>query len=207
MAKRPHSARLKLASTGAVGQIRIIGGQWRGRKLSVINSQGLRPTTDRIRETLFNWLAPVIAGARCLDCFAGSGSLALEALSRYAEYATLLEAERSVAAQLEKNVQQLQANAQVIHTNALNWLAQPGQPFDVVFLDPPFRQGLLAESVALLEQQGWLASSAWIYVETEAEGVTPHVPVDWQLHREKIAGQVAYRLYHRVQKERIDYAD
>ncbi|WP_304166969.1 16S rRNA (guanine(966)-N(2))-methyltransferase, partial [Lonsdalea britannica] len=180
------------------GQIRIIGGQWRGRKLPVPHSPGLRPTTDRVRETLFNWLAPVIQQARCLDCFAGSGALALEALSRYAAHATLLEAERGIARQLSQNLSLLRAeNASVIHTDALQWLAQPGEAFDVVFLDPPFRQGLLNNTVNLLETQGWLADDAWIYIETEAENRTLNLPANWQLHREKVAGQVAYRLYAR----------
>ncbi|PVZ86397.1 16S rRNA (guanine(966)-N(2))-methyltransferase RsmD [Serratia sp. S1B] len=199
MRKTPHS--------NSAGQIRIIGGQWRGRKLPVPNSEGLRPTTDRVRETLFNWLAPVIQGARCLDCFAGSGALGLEALSRYATSATLLEYQRPVAQQLEKNLALLNGNGSVINTNALSWLAGSGQPFDVVFLDPPFRQGLLAETMKLLEQHGWLADEAWIYVEAEAESAATEVPVTWTLHREKVAGQVAYRLYIRSIEEKTEHAD
>lgn len=197
MAKTSPRGAVKKTSVAPAGQIRIIAGQWRGRKLPVPESEGLRPTTDRVRETLFNWLAPVIRGAHCLDCFAGSGALGLEALSRYAESATLLEFQRPVAQQLEKNLALLQGNGRVIHTNALQWLAGAGQPFDVVFLDPPFRQGLLTETITLLEQQGWLADNAWIYVEAEAESSATDVPVTWALHREKIAGQVAYRLYCR----------
>lgn len=197
--KTPHSS--------SAGQIRIIGGQWRGRKLPVPNSEGLRPTTDRVRETLFNWLAPVIQGARCLDCFAGSGALGLEALSRYAESATLLEYQRPVAQQLEKNLALLNGNGSVINTNALTWLEGKGSPFDVVFLDPPFRQGLLTETMTLLEQQGWLADEAWIYVEAEAESAATEVPVTWKLHREKVAGQVAYRLYTRSVEEKTEHAD
>lgn len=202
MAKRPlakqSTTAVKQTPQQSAGQIRIIGGKWRGRKLPVPVSPGLRPTTDRVRETLFNWLAPMIQGARCLDCFAGSGALGLEALSRYAGEAILLEADRHVAKQLSSNLTLLSAdNGQVVHTNSLQWLAQPGQPFDLVFLDPPFRQGLLAETVNLLEQFNWLTPDAWIYVEAEAESAAADVPVSWQLHREKIAGQVAYRLYIR----------
>ncbi len=190
MAKKPN--------TPATGQIRLIGGQWRGRKLPVPNSPGLRPTTDRVRETLFNWLAPVIRGAHCLDCFAGSGALGLEALSRYAASATLLEFERPVAQQLEKNLALLNASdAKVFNANTLNWLAKKGTPFDVVFVDPPFRKGILQETLALLEQQGWLADEAWIYVEAEVEHGAIPVPASWRLHREKVAGQVAYRLFYR----------
>lgn len=193
-------------NSGAAGQIRIIGGQWRGRKLPVPDSAGLRPTTDRVRETLFNWLAPDIQEARCLDCFAGSGALGLEALSRYAASATLLEMERAVAQQLSQNVQTLRATqAKVVQTNTLQWLSQTGEPFDVVFVDPPFRKGLLQETLALLEQNGWLADNALIYVESEVENGTPGAPANWDLYREKIAGQVAYRLYQR-QQERDDVA-
>ncbi len=181
------------------GQIRIIGGKWRNRKLPVPVSPGLRPTTDRIRETLFNWLMPVIHDARCLDCFAGSGALGLEALSRHAAQATLLELEQSIARQLMNNLTALQArNGQVINTNTLTWLTQPGQPFDIVFLDPPFHKGLLAETAHLLEQQGWLAPDAQIYMEAEAKNPMAQVPDSWRLYREKITGQVIYRLYVRT---------
>lgn len=188
--------------TGGAGQIRIIGGQWRGRKLAVPDSAGLRPTTDRVRETLFNWLAPFLHQARCLDCFAGSGALGLEALSRHAASVTLLELERTVTQQLEKNLQTLRTtDARVINTSTLNWLASAGEPYDIVFVDPPFRQGLLTQTLALLEQNGWLAADALIYVESEVEQGAPEVPASWLLHREKIAGQVASRLYHRQQEK------
>lgn len=203
MAKRSIAKQtlLKQSPAQSAGQIRIIGGKWRGRKLPVPNSPGLRPTTDRVRETLFNWLAPMIQGVRCLDCFAGSGALGLEALSRYAGEAVLLEADRHVANQLSSNLTLLKAeNGLVVNTNSLQWLAQPGQPFNLVFLDPPFRQGLLAETIHLLEKFNWLAADAWIYIEAEAESTAADVPANWLLHREKIAGQVAYRLYIRNQQ-------
>ncbi|WP_159567031.1 16S rRNA (guanine(966)-N(2))-methyltransferase [Budvicia diplopodorum] len=184
------------------GQIRIIGGLWRGRKLPVPDSPGLRPTTDRVRETLFNWIAPVLHEARCLDCFAGSGALGFEALSRYAAKAVLVESEKLIAQQLQKNLAQLNSDkGQIVNANALNWLAQAGTPFDVVFLDPPFRCNLLPETFRLLEQQGWLADEAWIYVETEIEHSAINTPLSWHLHREKTAGQVSYRLYHRQIKK------
>ncbi|WP_426346697.1 16S rRNA (guanine(966)-N(2))-methyltransferase [Cronobacter universalis] len=189
---------MKKPTSSGSGQIRIIGGQWRGRKLPVPDSPGLRPTTDRVRETLFNWLAPYLVGARCLDCFAGSGALGLEALSRYAADATLLEMERSVAQQLQKNLATLKSSAaKVVNTNTLNFLSQNGEPHDIVFVDPPFRKGLLEETLNLLETRGWLAPQALIYVESEVENGLPPVPASWQLHREKVAGQVAYRLYLR----------
>ncbi|RPH29120.1 16S rRNA (guanine(966)-N(2))-methyltransferase [Buttiauxella warmboldiae] len=187
----------KPQSTGS-GQIRIIGGQWRGRKLPVPDSPGLRPTTDRVRETLFNWLAPSMVDATVLDCFAGSGALGLEALSRYAARATLLEMDRNVSQQLQKNLLTLKAaNGKVVNSNTLHFLAQPGEPHTIVFVDPPFRKGLLDETLALLESNGWLADDALIYVESEVENGMPAVPASWSLHREKVAGQVAYRLFSR----------
>ena len=189
---------MKKPTRAATGQIRIIGGQWRGRKLPVPDSPGLRPTTDRVRETLFNWLAPSMVDAHCLDCFAGSGALGLEALSRYAASATLLEMERSVAQQLQQNLATLKAvNAKVVNTNTLTFLANPGTPHTIAFIDPPFRKGMLEETVRLLENNGWLADDALVYIESEVENGLPPVPAHWQLHREKVAGQVAYRLYHR----------
>lgn len=189
---------MKKPNRAASGQIRIIGGQWRGRKLPVPDSPGLRPTTDRVRETLFNWLAPSLVDAHCLDCFAGSGALGLEALSRYAASATLLEMERSVAQQLQQNLATLKAvNGKVVNTNTLTYLAGQGAPHNIAFIDPPFRKGMLEETVRLLENNGWLADDALIYIESEVENGLPPVPAHWLLHREKVAGQVAYRLYHR----------
>lgn len=189
---------MKKPQSSGSGQIRIIGGQWRGRKLPVPDSPGLRPTTDRVRETLFNWLAPSMVDAHCLDCFAGSGALGLEALSRYAASATLIEMDRTVAQQLQKNLAALKAsNGKVLHANTLNVLAQPGTQHNIVFVDPPFRKGLLDETLSLLEKNGWLTQNALIYVESEVENGLPVVPASWSLHREKVAGQVAYRLFSR----------
>lgn len=187
-------------SAGKIGQIRIIGGQWRGRKLSVLDSEGLRPTTDRVRETLFNWLAPWLPQANCLDCYAGSGALGIEALSRYAAQVTLIEKETQVARQLQKNIQALNSPQLILHrADTLQYLAQsqPVTPFNIVFIDPPFRRGLLDQTIQLLESQQWLAEDAVIYTESEVEQGTPIVPTNWTLHKEKIAGQVCYRLYHR----------
>jgi len=187
-------------STGKIGQIRIIGGQWRGRKLSVLNSEGLRPTTDRVRETLFNWLAPWLPQANCLDCYAGSGALGIEAASRFAAQVTLIEKEAHVARQLQKNIEVLNAPQLTLHhADTLRYLAQsrPDKPFNIVFIDPPFRRGLLEHTIQLLESHQWLAEDAVIYTENEVEQGTPSVPVNWALYREKFAGQVCYRLYHR----------
>lgn len=191
MARKPQSAPL--------GQIRIIGGKWRGRKLPVRDSEGLRPTTDRIKETLFNWLMPVIRDARCLDCFAGSGSLGFEALSRFAQNVTFIELDKQNSQLLTENKARLQAeDATVINNSSLTILSQQGSPFDVVFIDPPFRKGLLTETIQLLEKNQWLADESWVYVESEAESPLTDLPANWQLHREKIAGQVAYRLFIRT---------
>lgn len=198
----------KKIQNASLGQIRIIGGKWRGRKLPVRNSEGLRPTTDRIKETLFNWLMPVIRDANCLDCFAGSGSLGFEALSRFANNVTFIELDTQNAQLLSENKTRLQAeNATIINGNSMEVLNQVGNTFDIVFIDPPFRKGLLNETINLLEKNQWLADECWIYLESEAESPLTNIPANWQLHREKIAGQVAYRLFIRHSIERNCHAD
>jgi 16S rRNA (guanine966-N2)-methyltransferase len=181
----------------ALGSIRIIAGKHRGRKLPVLMADGLRPTTDRVKETLFNWLMPYIHDAHCLDCFAGAGSLGFEALSRGAATVKLVELNKNAAKQLLANKQLLNANnVDVINNNALHFLKAPAtNTFDIVFIDPPFRQNLVAQTCELLEQN-WLNKQALIYVEMESEGSQP-LPHSWHLLKEKIAGQVAYRLYQR----------
>ncbi len=182
----------------STGFIRIISGLWRGRKLPVHDAQGLRPTTDRVKETLFNWLAQEIPGAHCLDLFAGSGSLGFEAASRQAQSVTLIELNPTAFKQLEHNIGALNAtNLRAINSDALAFLKQQGTPHHVVFIDPPFRQGLLSEAVSLLEQNDWLADEALIYIETEKELALEGIPANWDLHREKSAGQVSYRLFER----------
>lgn len=182
------------------GFIRVIGGKWRGRKLPVLDNDGLRPTTDRVKETLFNWLMPVIHGATCLDCFAGSGSLGFEALSRGAKHVTLLEKNRTAVQQLNKNKQLLQIqNAHILQTDTINWLASStDEKFDVVFVDPPFHHGLASKTIKLLETYDWLTDGAYIYVETEQNGLLSNdVPLNWTLHREKTTGQVYSYLFIR----------
>ncbi|MFO1372532.1 MAG: 16S rRNA (guanine(966)-N(2))-methyltransferase RsmD [Candidatus Competibacteraceae bacterium] len=179
-------------------QIRIIGGQWRGQRLRFPDVPGLRPTPDRVRETLFNWLAPVVPGAHCLDLFAGSGALGIEALSRGAAEVVFVEQNESAVRALRQNLERLNAQeAQVIAADALDWVRQPGWSFDIVLLDPPFGQGLLEPVCAALEQGSWLAPTAWLYLEVEAELRSLRLPVHWRLHREKTAGAVAYRLAQR----------
>ncbi|ENY8012564.1 16S rRNA (guanine(966)-N(2))-methyltransferase RsmD [Vibrio fluvialis] len=181
------------------GQVRIISGLWRGRKLPVHDAEGLRPTTDRVKETLFNWLAQDIPHARCLDLFAGSGGLGFESASRQADKVTMLEMNPQAFAQLKTNIAALKAsNIEAVNTDTLAYLKQPGQAYDVVFIDPPFRQGLLQETVQLLERNGWLAANAMIYIESEKELPLTELPESWQLYREKLAGQVCYRLFERT---------
>ncbi|OOF43981.1 16S rRNA (guanine(966)-N(2))-methyltransferase RsmD [Rodentibacter rarus] len=181
------------------GEVRIIAGLWRGRKLPVLNAEGLRPTGDRVKETLFNWLMPYIHQAKCLDGFAGSGSLGIEALSRQAEKVTFLEKDKTVAHQLKKNLQTLKCTekqAQVFNQSCLDFLKLPqNQPyFDVVFLDPPFHFGLAEQAIRLLTENNWLYPNALIYVETEKDSHV-NTPEHWTLLKEKTTGMVNYRLY------------
>lgn len=187
MAKKPSKS----------GQLRIIGGQWRSRKLPIHDLEGLRPTTDRVRETLFNWLAPYLAGARVLDCFAGSGALSLEALSRYADFAQQFEMQASAAKQLKDNLRTLDCNkGNVTQGDSLKLLASsPEEAFDIVFIDPPFNKDLVNQTLSLLEQNHWLNDDALIYIETETQHGQLSIPATWTLLKEKKAGQVNYRLY------------
>lgn len=199
MARSKTSSSRSTPSAGRTGTIRLISGQWRGRKLPVHDVEGLRPTTDRVKETVFNWLATEVRDSRCLDVFAGSGSLGFEALSRYASYVMMIEQEPKAARQLQTNLNTLQCTqAQVICRDALQVL-QAGchEPFELVFLDPPFRKNLLSQVIPLLEQQGWLADRALIYLERERDGEAPAIPPNWQLLKDKQAGQVCYQLYLR----------
>ncbi|MGH1462568.1 MAG: 16S rRNA (guanine(966)-N(2))-methyltransferase RsmD [Neptuniibacter sp.] len=182
--------------------LRIIGGQWRGRKLEFMAVDGLRPTPDRVRETLFNWLQPYLPGARCLDLFSGSGALGLEALSRGAESATFVDLQALTTRQLQNNLHLLKAQtAEVVQADVLQWLESRQTDmearYDMVFMDPPFRKDLVAPCSQLLESRNILADNAIIYVETESELTDPDVPENWKEHRSKTAGQVNYRLYMR----------
>ncbi|QLE87377.1 MULTISPECIES: 16S rRNA (guanine(966)-N(2))-methyltransferase RsmD [Shewanella] len=181
------------------GQVRIISGQWRSRRLPIHDLEGLRPTTDRVRETLFNWLAGDVTGARVLDCYGGSGALFFESLSRYAKFAKVIELQKSAAKQLQDNLTTLKcdaAMAEVIQGDTLKVLEQPPeQGFDIVYIDPPFRKGLAEQTIDRLRQHQWLNNNAQIYVETESELQSLEVPSDWVMLKEKQAGQVIYRLY------------
>lgn len=179
--------------------VRIIGGEHKRRQLKVLDRPGLRPTPDRVRETLFNWLAAVLPGARVLDLFAGSGVLGLEALSRGASWCDLVEKDGGAAHLLKANLEQLRLleRARVHHQDALGFLrVTPSQPYDVVFLDPPYASDLLGLVLAALGGVGWLAPEARIYVERPARLGPPQVPSGWELLRQGTAGEVGYYLYH-----------
>jgi 16S rRNA (guanine966-N2)-methyltransferase len=184
--------------SGASGRLRIIGGSLRNSRLDVPELPGLRPTAERVRETLFNWLAPVIAGARCLDLCAGTGALGIEALSRGAAGVQFVERDARVAQALRDNLTRLKATGgQVAALDAGQFLQGAPQEQDLVFLDPPFALGLWPALAQQLEQGGWLAVRAWIYVESPRAGV-PALPGNWGLHREGHAGEVRFALYRRA---------
>lgn len=193
---RPPAGRS--AAAGAPGKVRLIAGRWRGTKLNVPDAPGLRPTSDRVRETLFNWLMPVLPGARVLDLFAGSGALGLEALSRGAGSAVLVERDRALAAALRELTTRLPGGeaAQVVQADALAWL--PGQgdgSFDLAFVDPPFADNLWDTVLPLLLPK--LAAEAWLYVEAPPAS-SPRLPAGWVLHREGSTREVRFALYRRA---------
>ncbi|NGX17615.1 16S rRNA (guanine(966)-N(2))-methyltransferase RsmD [Wenzhouxiangella sp. XN24] len=180
---------------GKPGSFRIIGGEWRSRRLPLPAGADVRPTPDRVRETLFNWLSPVIQGARCLDLYAGSGALGLEALSRGAARAVFVDIAPAALHQVAASLEILKCTrGETIRMDARRYLEAPGTPFDIVFLDPPYRRDLLAPSLDALLRHGWLAPGAAVYLEHEAGIAPPVLPAGWQLHRSAAAGQVRYHL-------------
>lgn len=182
--------------------LRIIGGEWRGRRIRFPARGGIRPTPDRVRETLFNWLSAAVPGSRCLDLFAGSGALGLEALSRGAREAVIVEQNRENAAALRETAALLApGRATVVQSDAIAWLRGPASAFDIAFLDPPFEGGLLEAALRGLEAGGWLAPGAFIYIEMPAKGGEPALPAGWILHRTGRAGAVGYHLARRERQE------
>ncbi|HHJ4328400.1 TPA: 16S rRNA (guanine(966)-N(2))-methyltransferase RsmD [Klebsiella pneumoniae] len=190
---------MKARQTGSGGQLRIIAGQWRSRRFGFPDAPGLRPTPDRVRETLFNWLAPWIEGAHLLDCFTGSGAMSLEALSRDAARVLALDLNPQAVANLRGHLQTLGCErGEVRQTDSLSLLQQPAsETFDLAFVDPPFHQNLLADCCRHLEANGWLKPRAWIYCESETAPSSLDLPSNWRLHREKKTGQVHYSLWQR----------
>lgn len=192
---RPHKKK-PADSRKPSNQLRIIGGKWRGRKLHFASVDGLRPTGDRIRETLFNWLMGHLPDSRCLDLFGGSGALGLEALSRGAAFTTIVEQNREAAAQIRQNLELLSCeNAELIHTDALNLLLTPPvEPYDIVFIDPPFSKNLWPEVILRLSQNNWLAEEALIYLESP-KGVSIPTPAHWSVYKQKPIGGVVFQLF------------
>lgn len=181
----------------APGKVRIIGGRWRGTRLDVADAPGLRPTSDRVRETLFNWLQPVVPGARVLDLFAGTGALGLEALSRGARSAVLVEHDARLAAALRATTARLQGGeaAQVVQADAMAWLhSQPDASFDLAFVDPPFDANFWGGVLPALTPK--LAMDGWLYVESPPDADSEPSP-EWALHREGRTREVRYALYRR----------
>lgn len=178
------------------GQLRIIGGAWGGRRLSVGQAPGLRPTADRNRETLFNWLQADVSGSRVLDLFAGTGALGLEALSRGAAQAVFVERSKRVANALTERLALLGATdrATLICDDAKRYLQRAPQPFDLIFLDPPFDRDLLAPTLAALATPGWLHAGTSLYLESADAQAAEALPAGWQIIRQKRAGAVWFAL-------------
>jgi 16S rRNA (guanine966-N2)-methyltransferase len=176
--------------------VRIIGGSWRGRRVAFPDLPGLRPTPDRVRETLFNWLQHSIAGTRCLDLFAGSGALGLEALSRGARETVFVEQAEPAARNLREQLARLGAGSRATlqMMGATRFLAQSAQPFDIVFLDPPFGKDALTPLVAAIDSKRWVLAGSLVYLESERSAGPPNLPAHWELLKSKSAGEVGYHL-------------
>jgi 16S rRNA (guanine966-N2)-methyltransferase len=176
-------------------ELRIIGGAFRGKKLEVPVCPGLRPTNNRIRETLFNWLQPLILDSHCLDAFAGSGALGFEALSRGAVHSVFIENNPTQAQGIEKNAKKLQTQTTIIQS-AWPGVKLPNKKFDIVFLDPPFNSGLIDVAWNELLSQNLLADNCWIYLE-HSTNEKPTIPASFDSYRSKQTKQVVYSLYTR----------
>lgn len=202
--RRPPSNKSNKAATAPRNTLRIIGGQWRGRKLQFPDVPGLRPTADRVRETLFNWLQGWVLDEDCLDLFAGSGACGLEALSRGARSAVFVDAARAASASIQSHLAVLGANnASVVTATAEQWLqgaaagVNPAPQFGLVFLDPPFAANALADTVHLLEASGMLKPRAQIYLESGQDLAALPLPANWTARKNLRAGAVFYGLYER----------
>lgn len=194
----PGVTTLKTESNASGGRnsVRIIGGGWRGRRVSFPDIPGLRPTPDRVRETLFNWLQHAIVGSRCLDLFAGSGALGLEALSRGAKELVFVEQAVAASRALQEQLIRLggDARGQVVEMGATRYLRAPAQAFDIVFVDPPFGREALTEYVPMLDAGNWLKIGGLVYLENERAAGAPALPAHWEMLKSKAAGDVGYHL-------------
>jgi 16S rRNA (guanine966-N2)-methyltransferase len=194
-----RAPRTKTSSSGS-HRFRIIGGEWRGRRLAIPDQIGVRPTPERVRETLFNWLQGWIEGARCLDLFSGSGALGIEALSRGAANATFVEADQRVSQTLRQHIDTLKCDrATLVYSKAEHYLTKQAEneikgPFDLIFLDPPFHQQLIPEICQLLLSNNWLSPKGYLYLESESPIAANQLPDGVIIERSKQAGQVWYAL-------------
>jgi 16S rRNA (guanine966-N2)-methyltransferase len=179
----------------APGRVRIIAGRWRGRRLTIPDLPGLRPTPDRVRETLFNWLMPLVEGAHCLDLFAGTGVLGFEAASRGAARVVLVEEAAAAVAAMRRQAAAFGAeDLEIVQADALCWIAGSAGPFELVFLDPPFGSGLIGPVCRRLGEGGWLRPGARIYIESELDAEGLGLPAGWKILRGRRAGEVRYYL-------------
>jgi 16S rRNA (guanine966-N2)-methyltransferase len=194
----PKTAGSATAKAGPVRTLRIIGGTWRGRKIHFPRVDAIRPTPDRVRETLFNWLQQDTPGARCLDLYAGSGALGLEALSRGAAQVVFVDAEPAVTRHLSQVLAEFGCDrGQVVTADATRYLRGTPEPFDIVFVDPPYADRALAGACRLLEESGWLRPGGLAYLEEPASAGAPELSAGWKLLRSKRAGEVGYHLARR----------
>ncbi|QCI24145.1 16S rRNA (guanine(966)-N(2))-methyltransferase RsmD [Buchnera aphidicola (Muscaphis stroyani)] len=177
------------------GKIYIISGKLKRQKISLINTPNIKPTTNRIRETLFNWLERHIKNARCLDCFSGSGALGIEAISRHAAFVTSLEINKKTAYKLTKNVKKLNiSNMNVIHTDTFHWLKKRRKPYDIIFVDPPYKKQLIKKTLNLLEDRKWLKEDSLVYIEKEKKHSLV-MPKNWILYKKKNTRKIEFYLY------------
>jgi 16S rRNA (guanine966-N2)-methyltransferase len=178
------------------GRLRIVAGKWRSRLLPIVDVEGLRPTPERIRETVFNWLSSEISGSHCLDPFAGTGALAFEALSRGAASATLIDKSARVSDALKSSAVLLDAdNARILCADGLSFIQQKAsRRFDIVFLDPPFAEDIVEECCRLLQSNGWLTDRAAVYIEQRQGRPEPALPTGWTIDKDNKAGNVRYML-------------
>lgn len=196
--KRDSKPSHRRKSAANSGNIRVIAGQWRGRKLPVLDAQGLRPTTDRTKETVFNWLMQAIPGARCLDLFSGSGGLGIEALSRYAEHVVMIEKSQSTYEQLRKNIISLKVSdkqCSLLHQDGLAYLNDTSDAFDIIFLDPPFNQQLLQPAIKSILERNVLNTGGLIYIESEKALADIGSAFNLNLRKQKTTDQVAFSLW------------
>lgn len=183
-------------------KIKIIAGKWKGRQIPIKYQSLIRPTTNRIRETLFNWINPVISNATCLDCFTGSGALGLESLSRGARKVTFIDQNHDCIKTLMQTIQDFQENkSEVIHDNCCHWLKHTKNTYNIVFIDPPFYNNfIIYKVILLLENFNHLKKQSWIYIETSKHQKFFDIynpPIHWNLYRKKITQNIICHLYFR----------